>query len=155
MIPHALQYTTIRWLYSLLGHVGITRLTSTISSHFWFPNMTQAITEFIKKYIHCQRYDKHNQKNGHVPPKRVHHFLNPWDEFEDSWLSGYPFPSRCLMRKCKVAQFVIRATTHSTLKFSPGELAFGRNILHPFSTQVNWEELLKKKQETIEKANIK
>ena len=72
---------------------------------------------------------------------------NPATKFEDV--------SSLVMRKCKVAQFVIRATTHSTLKFSPGELAFGRNILHPFSTQVNWEELLKKKQETIEKANIK
>ena len=29
------------------------------------------------------------------------------------------------------------------------------NILHPFSTQVDWEELLKKKQETIDRANIK
>ncbi len=232
--------------------------------------MTQTITEFVKKCIHCQRYNKHNQKYGHVPPKQVHQ-LNHWDEvcvdmigpwkikinqfeytfraltcidsvinlpevipvdnatsvavanaFEDSWLSRYPFPSRCLhdndneflgpeffqmlqknniksipttiknpqantivermhqtistmiaislkenpptkfeevsslvMRKCKAAQFAIRATTHSTLKFSPGELAFGRNILHPFATQVNWDELLQKKQETVNKANMK
>ena len=72
---------------------------------------------------------------------------NPPTNFEDV--------SSLIMRKCKAAQFAIRATTHSTLKFSPGELAFGRNILHPFSTQINWKELLKGKQETIDKANIK
>ncbi len=41
--------------------------------------MTQAITDFIKKCVHCQRYNKRNKKYGHVPPKHVHH-LNPWDD---------------------------------------------------------------------------
>ena len=72
---------------------------------------------------------------------------NPLTKFEDV--------SSLVVRKCKAAQFAIRATTHSTLKFSPGELAFGRNILYPFPTQINWSELLNAKQEAIDKANIK
>ena len=52
-------------------------------------------------------------------------------------------------------QYALRATVHSTMKLSPGELAFGRNMLNPFSTQINWDELLKRKQETIDRYNFK
>ena len=41
VVPQALQYPTIKWMHSLLGQAGITRLASTLSTHFWFPNMTQ------------------------------------------------------------------------------------------------------------------
>ena len=72
---------------------------------------------------------------------------NPPTKFEEV--------SSLVERTCKAVQFAIRATTHSTLKFSPGELAFGCNILHPCSTQIDWNELLNTKQETIYWANIK
>ena len=72
---------------------------------------------------------------------------NPPDKFEDA--------AAIINKHCKAAQFAIRATMHLRMKLSPGEIAFGRNILHPFAVQVNWDELLKTKQDNIDKANIK
>ena len=47
VIPHAIQYAAIRWIHSLLGLVGISRLSATFQKHFWFPHMTKAITQFV------------------------------------------------------------------------------------------------------------
>ena len=58
-------------------------------------------------------------------------------------------------RQCAVAQFAIRATSHSQYKFSPGEMVFGRNMLHPFFTQVNWNDILNRKQKLVDKANVR
>ncbi len=48
---------------------------------------------------------------------------NPSVKFEDIY--------SLIHRKRTAAQFSIRATVHTTLKYSPGELAFGQNILYP------------------------
>ena len=72
---------------------------------------------------------------------------NPSQSFEEV--------SPLIQHKCAAAQFAIRTTIHSQTKLSPGEMAFGRNILYPFSKQVNWDELLRNKQEIVDKANIK
>ena len=59
-------------------------------------------------------------------------------------------------RKCASAQFAIRATSHSQHKFSPGQMAFGRHMLLPFSTQVNWDDdILRCKQSLVDTTNIK
>ena len=58
VIPHAIQLAAFRWMYSLLGHAGITRLYSTFHKHFWFPQMTKAITHFVQKCEYCQRFNK-------------------------------------------------------------------------------------------------
>ena len=83
---------------------------------------------------------KNPQDNGIV--ERMHQTIstmipiilkeNPPTKFEEV--------SSLVERKCKAAHFAVRATNHPTLRFSPGELAFGRNILHPFSTQIDWNE---------------
>ena len=69
VVPHAIQYAAIRWMHSLLGHVGISRLPATLRKHFWFPHMIKAITQFVQKYEFCQRYNKQTGKYGHVPQK--------------------------------------------------------------------------------------
>ena len=66
-------------MHSLLGHAGISRLSATLRKHFWSPQMTRTITEFVKKCNFCQRFNKQTFKYGHVPPKQVKH-LNPWEE---------------------------------------------------------------------------
>ena len=78
-IPQTLQYPTIRWLHSILGHAGKTRLLANISSHFWFPKMGQFIIEHVRKRKYCQRCNKQTQKYDHLPPKNIDH-LKPWDE---------------------------------------------------------------------------
>ena len=44
VIPYAIQYSTVRWMHSLLGHAGISRLSATLKQHFWFPHMTKVMT---------------------------------------------------------------------------------------------------------------
>ena len=55
--------------------------------------------------------------------------------------------SSLIHRECASAQFAMRATVHSHNKLSPIEMAFGRHILYPFSKQVDWQQILNRKQE--------
>ena len=72
---------------------------------------------------------------------------NPPRSFEES--------AQLVSRKCAAAQYAIRATVHSRLHYSPGELAFGRNMLHHFSSQVDWNQLLKHRQGLINQSNMR
>ena len=79
VIPQKLQYPAVRWLHSILGHDGITRLHETLSSHFWFPHMKDMITDVVKKYNYCQKYKIHHKSYGHLPPKNIEN-VQPWDD---------------------------------------------------------------------------
>lgn len=57
--------------------------------------------------------------------------------------------------KCSAAQYAVRGTSHRHLHFSPGELSFGRNMLIPLSPQINWKDLISKRQSIIDKLNDK
>ena len=72
---------------------------------------------------------------------------NPPNSFEEV--------SSLIHRKCASAQFAIRATIHSHNKMSPGEMAFGRHMLYPFSKQIDWQQIMNRKQKIIDVANIK
>ena len=48
VLPFKLRYPAIRWLHSIMGHAGVTRLNATLSSHFWFPHMQAQITVIVK-----------------------------------------------------------------------------------------------------------
>ena len=270
VIPQALQLSTVRWLHSLLGHAGITRLSATLRKHFWFPNMQEFISQFVQKCEYCQKYNKQVIKYGQLPPKRVKN-IQPWEEvhvdmigpwritinafeyefraltcidsviglpeiipvenatssvvvqaFENNWLSRYPSPSKCVHdngneflgpafsnmlrnnniksvpttvknpqsnaivermhqsistmlaislrenppnkfeevstlvhNKCMAAQYAVRATVNTNLKYTPGELAFGRSMLHPFPSKIDWPQLLKDKQTKVNNINLR
>ena len=62
VIPNALQYTAIRWMHSILGHAGISRLTATLRKHFWFQQITKQFTQFVQRCEHCQRFNKQTVK---------------------------------------------------------------------------------------------
>ena len=79
VIPQQLQYPLVRWLHSILGHAGTTRLTETLSSHFWFPHIKEMVMNVLRKCQYCQKYKVHPKPYGHLPPKNVNH-LSPWDE---------------------------------------------------------------------------
>ena len=53
------------------------------------------------------------------------------------------------------AQYAIRATVHTALKYTPGELAFNRDMFHPFPSKINWKEIIDQKQITVNKENQK
>ena len=70
---------------------------------------------------------------------------NPPNKFEEV--------SSLVNSKCMAAQYAIRATVNTTLKNTPAELAFRRNMLYPFPSKVDWSQLLKHKQERIHNIN--
>ena len=53
------------------------------------------------------------------------------------------------------AQFENRAAVHKILKMQPGQLAFGRDMLSPFSIQVDWDEILNRHQLMTDKNTIR
>ena len=63
--------------------------------------------------------------------------------------------SNLIHRKCMAAQYTIRATVHSSLKYTPGELGFHRDMLHPFSSKIDWKQIIEGKQVTVNKENLK
>ena len=54
-----------------------------------------------------------------------------------------------------VAQFANRAAVHKILQAQPGQLAFGRDMLSPFSIQVNWDDILNRRQSMTDKNTIR
>ena len=57
----------------------------------------------------------------------------------------YEEVSTLVSRKCMAAQYAIRYKVNTILKHTPGELAFGRDMLLPFPSNVNWPNLFKRK----------
>ena len=56
----------------------------------------------------------------------------------------YEDVSNLVLRKCMAAQYAIRATVNMALKHTPGELAFGRDMILPIPSKVNWENLFQR-----------
>ena len=67
----------------------------------------------------------------------------------------YEEVSTLVFRKCMAAQYAIRSTVNMTLKHTPGELAFGRDMLMPVPSQIDWKQLLSRKQDVITQANVR
>ena len=57
--------------------------------------------------------------------------------------------STLLQGKYMAAQYIIRATGYTTLQHTLVGLAFGRDMIHLFSSKINWQQLLQQKQQTI------
>ena len=51
------------------------------------------------------------------------------------------------------AQYSIKSTTNMTFKHTPGELAFGRDMLLTVPSQINWQQILQHKQNIIAQTN--
>ena len=71
---------------------------------------------------------------------------NPQRNFEDV--------STLIFRKCMAAQYAVRATVNTILKYTPGELAFGRDMILPVTSTINWNHLFQRKQNVITKTNL-
>ena len=51
------------------GHFGVQRTLSKLKQKFWWPNMKQSVTEYIKSCIPCQAFNIDRQKRpGHLHP---------------------------------------------------------------------------------------
>ena len=67
----------------------------------------------------------------------------------------YEDVSNLVLRKCMAAQYAIRATINMTLKHTPGELAFGRDMILPVPSNINWAHSFQRKQDVISQTNVK
>ena len=67
----------------------------------------------------------------------------------------YEEVSTLVFRKCMTAQYSIRSTVNTTLKHTPGELAFGRDMMLPFASKVDWSNIFQRKQDIIKQTNKK
>jgi hypothetical protein len=54
---------------------------------------------------------------------------------------------------CCSAAFAIRSTYHTTLKATPGQLVFGRDMLLPIKFKANWAEIKARHQEEMRHNN--
>ena len=142
-IPDALLNDIIRFYHMALNHVGITRLTSTIATHFYHPGLQAHVANIIRPCDACQRYKLPGRGHGQLPPREADiapwqevavDLIGPWtiklhgqnykfmaltsidtvtnypeivrlnnktslhvaQQFENSWLSRYPRPMRCI-----------------------------------------------------------
>ena len=65
----------------------------------------------------------------------------------------YEDVSNLVLRKCMAAQYAIRTTINMTLKHTPGELAFGRDMILSVPSKIDWEHLFQRKQNVISQTN--
>ena len=72
---------------------------------------------------------------------------NPPTKYEDV--------SNLIHRKCMAVQYAMGATVHSTLKYSPGELTFHRDMIQPFPSKIDWKQIVETKQINVNKENAK
>ena len=68
---------------------------------------------------------------------RIFDFIDPWGEILSS------------------IAWAIRASHHSTLGATPAQLVFGRDMLFNIKSLVNWKEISLRKQQTVDKSNIR
>jgi hypothetical protein len=62
---------------------------------------------------------------------------DPWNEF---------------LQACA---FAIRSTFHTTLQASPGQLVFGRDMIHDIQFEANWNRIKNNKEKNIATSNIR
>ena len=65
----------------------------------------------------------------------------------------YEDVSSLVFIKCMTAQYAIKSTLNMSLNKTPGELAFGTDMILPLRSKVNWEELFQRKQNRIQQNN--
>ena len=72
-------------------------------------------------------------------------------ELEDNYLDNQD-PWKGIL---SATAFAIRSTVHTTLKKSPGQLVFGRDMIFNLQHQADWELIKNRKQELIKKNNAR
>ncbi len=76
IIPASLWHRAVSWYHHYLQHPGHLHLEETMRSMMYWKGMHNTILAYIKSCRSCQINKKHNQKYGHVPPKRS--IVTPW-----------------------------------------------------------------------------
>jgi Integrase zinc binding domain len=71
IIPEVLQQHIVAWYHLYLKHPGQTWMENTLKSVYWWKNMREDITTYVKTCCTCQLCKKTRKKYGHFPRKDV------------------------------------------------------------------------------------
>ena len=80
IIPPSMIRKSIQWFHRVLRHPGAVRMFYTMARNFYFPNMKELITDFVKTCDTCQKVKLSYPPLGHVPEKLSEQ--NPWEEVQ-------------------------------------------------------------------------
>ena len=68
-IPDIMLTELITWYHNVLLHVGEDRLTSSIATHFFHPQLDKRVKNFVSRCQHCQQYKRPGHGYGHLAPR--------------------------------------------------------------------------------------
>jgi Integrase zinc binding domain len=77
-LPDSLLEQAIRWYHLALSHIGINRLTDTMSVIFYNPKLCPSVEAVIKTCPHCQKYKNVLCRHGETAPREAGLLL--WSE---------------------------------------------------------------------------
>jgi hypothetical protein len=84
---------------------------------------------------------------------RVCPWTTPWSVFVRHGKSNYLDEEDPWKGILSATAFAVRSTFHTTLRNTPGQLVFGRDMIFNIKHEANWEFIRKRKQQLIEKNN--
>lgn len=67
-VPDAMLTELIVWYHNVLLHVGSDHLASSMSTHFFHPQLKQRVEAFVQRCTECQEYKEPGRGYGHLPP---------------------------------------------------------------------------------------
>ena len=88
MIPETGLDYLVQWFHEALGHVGVNRLTATISNNFYHPRLSSRCRHLVQTCDTCQRYKLPGRGYGFVAPREAP--LLPFSEIAVDLIGPWP-----------------------------------------------------------------
>ena len=90
VVPESLWDTTLTWYHLVLGHIGISRMISSISNHLFIPGLKAKVEELVASCDSCQRNKHPGPGYGEVPPRDD--VSVPWEEIAVDCIGPWRIP---------------------------------------------------------------
>jgi hypothetical protein len=75
-LPTSLLENAVKWYHLALGHLGMSRLTDTISEHLYHPDIRKTVEDIAEKCIPCQECKVVGKVYGHAAASEA--VCHPW-----------------------------------------------------------------------------
>jgi hypothetical protein len=89
-LPTAILPETVEWYHQMLGHVGATRLFSTIAAHLSHPQLRQRVEAHVGTCITCKEMKLAGRGYGQLPPREAK--LLPFEEIACDSIGPWTIP---------------------------------------------------------------
>jgi hypothetical protein len=77
-LPDVLLESTVSFCHQVLGHAGSSRVSETMTAHFYNPKIVSTARKLVNNCEACQLYKAQQILYGQLPPRIVHGA--PWSE---------------------------------------------------------------------------